>query len=207
MKKLNTTGLLVFLSIVFAASFALGGGKWKKVKSKNGITVFTREVEGSDLDEFKGVSTIDADIEVVGRVIADVPSLKDWLHNCAVSKLISRSGNKTILYQETNAPWPVSNRDVVIESVTTKSPDKVVRRLRNVKHSAVPVKKGKVRIPKLRGSWTLTRKGDKTHVVYQLLTDPGGSLPTAMANKATKDLPFHTIEGLKKMVKLDKYQK
>lgn len=194
--------------VITLATAALGQDGWKNVMNKNGIKVFTRPVAGSDFDEFKGVATIDVDINVIDRVLQDVPSAPEWMHNCIKAELLERTENRTVLYQVTKAPWPVSSRDLVVESIRNVDGDRIVRKMKIVKHPKAPkATDDLVRVPKLKGSWTLTKKGNATHVVYQIQMDPGGTLPTWLANSASKDLPFHTLSGLKKIVKKPKYSK
>ena len=55
MKKLSYfTVISVLIGVILAT--ALFAAKWEKVKSGSGVTVYTREVKGSDLDEFMGVN-------------------------------------------------------------------------------------------------------------------------------------------------------
>lgn len=205
--KIRMSVVVGLAAITLAASGICQGG-WENVMSKNGIKVFTRPVSGSEFDEFKGVTTINVDINVIDRVLSDVPSATQWMHNCIKAELLERTDDKIVLYQVTKAPWPASNRDLVIESKRTASGDRIVREMRAVKHPKAPKKTDElVRVPRLKGTWTLTKKGNATHVVYQIQMDPGGKLPTWLTNSGSKDLPFHTLTGLKKIVKQAKYQK
>lgn len=189
-------------------STALSQNKWKQVIDKNGIKVFTRPSEKSQFDEFKGVTTINVDINVIDKVLADTSNATEWMHNCIKSKLLERNEKHVVLYQVTKAPWPVSSRDLIVESIRKEKGNSIVRNMKITTHPKAPPKTNKlVRVPKLKGSWTLTKKGTATHVVYQILMDPGGKLPTWLANSASKDLPFNTLEGLKKIVKKPKYHK
>ena len=42
---------------------------WKQVKERSGIKVYTRDVPGSDIDDFKGVGIVDARLEVLGSIM------------------------------------------------------------------------------------------------------------------------------------------
>ena len=197
-------------SVVIAAfalgSVAMGGSAWESVKQAEGISVFTKEVPGSDFDEFKGVAVIDAPMEVVNNVLDDVPALATWMPNCIVSKLISKKANVITIYYELKTPWPLSNRDVVFYSKVIKKKDKIFRPIYATTHPAYPPKKGKVRMTDMVGKWVLTRKGNKTHAVYQIKSDPAGNIPAGIANMGSKELPFQALQGLRRMVKKPKYQ-
>ncbi|MFO6080183.1 START domain-containing protein, partial [Pseudomonas aeruginosa] len=46
-----------------------------------------------------------------------------------------------------------------------------------------PEEKGQIRVPKLVGEWKLQPKGQGvTEVTYQVETEPGGSIPSWLAN-------------------------
>ncbi len=208
---MRINGLKSVFAWVIACTFAfsaLADGQWKKVKDNDGIQVFVRPVEGSPLNEFKGEAILDYNYQVISTAIGDVPALSTWMPECKTSKMIEiLSANQVILYQEMNVPWPVSNRDYVIESTMTQTPDKIIRSIRAVKHDKVPIKDGVVRITDMDGEWMITKvKDKKTHVSYRIRSNPGGSLPTWLANSAAKDIPFNTIKGLRQHAGKDKYK-
>jgi len=182
-------------------------GEWKNAKNKHGISVFTRDIEGSDIDEFMGKGLINAPLERVNMVLDDIPRLKDWMPNCLKSILVSKKSNTFItIYYELKTPWPLSNRDVVFSSKVIIKKDRIIRTVYAVKHPAVPEKKGIVRMTEMVGKWVLMRKGDKTHATYWIKSNPAGSLPTSIANMASKTLPYETIKKLRTQVKLPQYQ-
>ena len=54
---------------------------------------------------------------------------------------------------------------------------------------------------------TLAPKGeDKTEVIYQVLGDPGGELPSWLVNMLTSDYGIKPIAGLRKMVSRAKFR-
>ena len=181
---------------------------WKKVKEVEGITVYTRPVEGSDLDEFMGQTLIDAPVEVLNDILEDVPALTRWMYNCKTSYVIERTGkDRAIVYNETFAPWPVENRDVVVESNTRREANRVIRSFRAVSHAKMPPKKGVVRITDMDGAWVFESRGEKTFVTYRVRSHPGGSIPPSIANWTSIKLPVDTLQGLRRMTGDQKYRK
>ena len=87
---------------------------WELRKDKNGIQVYTREVEGSNLDEFKGVGTVNASVESIVQILQDADNMKDWLPDCKESELLKLEQKDQYHYTITTAPWPVKNRDSYI---------------------------------------------------------------------------------------------
>ena len=65
----------------------------------------------------------------------------------------------------------------------------------------MPPRDGVVRVTALRGFYRLTAlDGGRTRVVYQVYSDPGGSLPRWLARKATEKIPAETITTLRRQV-------
>lgn len=209
MKKLSYFSISVLLTGLVVVSALYGAAKWQKVKSDDGITVFTRDVKGSDLDEFMGVTYINKHISVLLALLDDIPAQTQWMKDCINAKLIYKKGDfYRIVYNATHAPWPVTNRDVVVKTVLKLHQKKgmAVVSIKNTTDSRAPVKKGIVRMPGLTGSWTLCYMSDtRTKVIYRINANIGGSVPATLANMTAKDIPFGTLKGMKKMVNKPKY--
>ena len=64
-----------------------------------------------------------------------------------------------------------------------------------------PEVEGVVRIPRLAGHYILRYVTETlTEIEYQIDADPGGSLPSWLAELASRDLPYHTIRNLRNRV-------
>ena len=62
-----------------------------------------------------------------------------------------------------------------------------------------PKKEDLVRIPSIKGYWLFEKLGaQKTKITYQVLANPGGSIPSWIANAGTVDSPFNTLKSLRK---------
>jgi len=77
----------------------------------------------------------------------------------------------------------------------------------SITHPKEPPVPGVVRIPSLRGHWTLSplNGGHATQAEYQVHADPGGSLPGWIVNMVSKEIPFQTIASLREQVKRRHY--
>lgn len=197
---------ILIISILIAVP-AFSEKPWKRVVNENGIEVYTRGVEDSKFKEFKGIGEVNASIQVIANVLNDIAGMTDWMPNCSTSRLINKiSPNHLILYQVIDSPWPVKNRDFIVESKITITRGKMHRTINAISHPEVPPVKENIRVIDMTGQWILTRIDDKkTHVLYQIKSDPAGKLPAWLVNTASKDLPYKAIKGLREMVELDKY--
>ncbi|TGM14020.1 START domain protein [Leptospira selangorensis] len=179
---------------------------WDLEKEKNGITVHTRTVEGSELKEFRGKTKLKTDLNTVISLMEDNPNYVTWFKNCKHAEAVKVLNTKEkYIYIQNGAPWPVNDRDFVIHTVfsqdkTTGAVTYSIRPVVNI----VAEKKGLVR-GTLKGFWKFVPVGDEIEVTYQILSDPGGSIPTSIANFVVVDIPYETLRKMKEKVTESKY--
>jgi hypothetical protein len=185
-------------------------GPWEQVREEAGIRVQRRRVEGSSLHEFQGRGVIDAPLPTVLAVLHDVGRAPEWMHKCAAAHVVEHIDDRhDVVYNRTAAPWPVSDRDAVLSSAAAF--DARTHEVRidfwSITHPKEPPVPGVVRIPSLRGHWTLSplNGGHATQAEYQVHADPGGSLPGWIVNMVSKEIPFQTIASLREQVKRRHY--
>jgi hypothetical protein len=207
---------MVFYSVILSLLVTIpavvtAASDWKLAIQKDGIEVSTRPVKGSDLDEFMGTADINASIDVVYAVIKDTPAATQWMADCKESREIRKIDEYTsVQLNVTKTPWPVWDREALC-LVTEKKDEKtgkITFDFHETNDPSVPVGKGNVRMPEIRGQWVLIPiNPDRTKVIYTAKSNPGGSIPKAIANLKSKEIPYNTLLGLRMMVKKDKYKK
>ncbi len=203
--------ILTILFIVLAVSnvMAESAEKWEPALNKDGIQVFTREIAGSDFYEFMGITIIDARIEVLEEIIKDVASHNDWIADRKESVVVKTIDNtKMVIYSVTKAPWPVSNREalVISEKHTNYKSGIVTFDINATDEPKVPVKQGNVRITELKAQWVLTYiSRERTKVIYTMRSNPGGNIPKTIANMSSRNFPYRTLLGMKKMATRDTF--
>ena len=113
---------LVFLSISVLAQLAWADG-WEKLTEDDGVVVSRKAVPGRSLPIFRGIVTYKESIYDVLAVLDDVALRTKWVHRCIESKMLKKvSDFSRIIYNRTDAPWPVSDRDVVVQSKAIVDP-------------------------------------------------------------------------------------
>jgi hypothetical protein len=203
----NNFLILISVFFILCNVFLFAQDSWNKEFTKDDITVYTKPVEGSPLKEFKGEAVIEASIEICKNVILDIENHVKWRPDCIESKVIQKDENSYITYNETRAPWPVSNRDVILKNTMILSKDKIIFSFSALNNPDIlPLKNGIVRMTELTGSWTLVKQNGNTLVTFQARINPAGSIPAWLANKTSIDQPFKSLQGLKQMVKDPKYK-
>ncbi len=178
---------------------------WKLKKEKDGIKIYTRSIEGSSFDEFKGITTIEkSSLTEVLDVILDVKNYESLFPDCMNPKVLKQEGKYyDIYYIQVKAPWPVKNRDTVYEQKAMVH--------ENGKHAFVSLKplpdfiaedKGFLRIRKGSGFWELEEDdSNNVKVTYQFHGEPGGEIPAWLANSFVVSQPFETLINLINRVK------
>jgi ribosome-associated toxin RatA of RatAB toxin-antitoxin module len=204
-------GLPFALAPSLALSFALAllgpastsvAQEWSLERQQDGIDVFTRPVAGSNIKAFKGEGLVDADIEIVLRVIRDSDHYQDWFPNCPESKLLERAGAVSYQYSVTAAPWPVDDRDNIFRSVLER--DATTGRIEisiTAAPEAYPIQPGRVRVQRANGSWQLEPAANgSTRVAFTMHLEPGGGVPSWMVNARILSTPFEAITNLRGVV-------
>jgi len=213
LKSFSTLSFIIMLS-----AFAHADYNWELVKDSNGIKVYNRNIDGSDIKEFRAEGVIDAPIGVIFEVMIDVPAGPLWINRCIEARVIkniekssiTKNGihSRDLIYNATGAPFPVSNRDFIIDTdikwdFKTGS---VSINFNGVNDSIIMPRKGYVRMTDITGSWSFKYiDASHTKAVYRVKQNPGGSLPASLVNYTSKDLPYNTITGLRKIVTDKKY--
>ena len=184
------------LTVMVAASAQ--AEDWKVAKNEEGIKVSLSDVAGSQYKAYQGVATIKAGIPKLRALQEDVAAACAWIHECKSQKVLKHEGDKTWTYTQFNTPWPVTPRDSVLEVTTVEGADGSLTRKLLGQPKYIPEEKGFVRVAQVEGYWKFVPKGDNlTEVTYQVHTEPGGSVPSWLANKFVVDAPFNTLKALK----------
>ncbi len=180
---------------------------WVEAAKQEGITVYAREREGSSIREVKAIGVIDATPDQVWKAVRDYPAYPKTMPYVEVSEVVSieQEGKLTYLYSVVNAPL-VERRDYTIK-LTDVSDWKEGKGYLMVRWEAAsdkgpPEKKGLVRVKLNDGHWKLEPRdgGTKTFVTYYLLTEPGGSIPNWIINRANTTAVPSVFAAVRKVV-------
>jgi hypothetical protein len=200
--------MVILIAIMLTPSHTWAKGKWILERNKKGVVVSSR-AEGEDiLPSFKGVGRVKGNMYEILAILRDGKRRREWMTRSGVTRVLKRYDVfHAISYQQTLAPWPVSDREVVMETQVylRSAPHEVIatfnayswkRSIRGIDRDDF------VLMPKLQGYWRLVPLSPtETEVTYMVNTDPGGLLPNFLIRRITRDLPYYTILGLRKQIK------
>lgn len=195
MRSFTQVALVVALGLSMAP--VAWAEDWKVAKDEEGIQVSLSEVPGSKYKAYRGVTLIKAPLAKVRALQEDVVGACAWIHECQSQKLLKHEGDQSWTYSRFNTPWPVTPRDSVVHVVNSQGADGSLTRTLKGEPTYVPDEKGYVRVAEVTGFWKLVPKGDATEVTYQVHTEPGGSVPSWLANKFVVEAPFNTLKHLR----------
>jgi len=192
---------LILVALVISPFFmSAQESEWELAKEKDGIKVYTRQVEGRKIKEFKAEATINVNIDVLEAILRDVDNYVDWIDKLKLSEIIETvNGDEFYVYSEANLPWPFENRDgVSFDKITKNGLTGEFTMTSSGVAGMVPEIDGIVRMPESEGFWMLSPQGnDKTAIIYQFYGDPGGSIPEWVINAFLVDSPMKTLDNLK----------
>ena len=184
---------------------------WKRVTFDKGIRVWKKSERNSSILSFKGEVKINASIYEVFSVLFDPYHKKDFIQNCTEFDVLQFKGfpySATSYIRIGNNIPLINDRDVVLTSRVEFLPKKKILKVhfKKATNDALlkPIQKDIVRIPKLEGFWVLKsikKKGTyQTNITYQVTSNPGGVIPTWLVNLANRDLPYKTLNKLRRLV-------
>ena len=196
MSSLHRMAVVSGLTVLMSA--AAQAEDWKVAKDEAGIKVSLSEVPGSQYKAYRGETIINASVAKLRSLQEDVAGACAWIHECKAQKLLKYEGNKAWTYTQINTPWPVTPRDSVLLITTEQGADGSLTRKLQEQPNYIPEESGFVRVSQVDGYWKFLPQGpNKTQVIYQVHTEPGGSVPSWLANKFVVDAPFNTLKALK----------
>ncbi|HET8730415.1 MAG TPA: START domain-containing protein [Moraxellaceae bacterium] len=193
----------VALGWICAIGLAWADGPWEVVHqgTKRGeVTSYVKEVDGHDVKAFKGVVEAPVPMSALLAVLTTVDSLPDWVFQCVRARH-DAGWPEPVHYLEFHAPWPVSNREVVVRNNYSQDPQTYVVSVNTTAITGyMPPSDGKVRVPELNNRFVFEPLKDGwTRVTFETLVDPGGSLPAWVSNWVATSAPRVTLNGMMKL--------
>lgn len=174
--------------------------EWKLAKEEDGIRVYLQTVPGSAYKAYRGVTRVKADMLTLRELQEDAAAACSWIHECKVQKLLKREGEQAWTYTKFNAPWPVAPRDSIVRITSHMGASGVLRRELHGMPEYLPEVDGYVRVSRIDGFWEFAPKeGGEVEVTYQVHTEPGGNVPSWLANKFVVEAPYNTLRQLRSL--------
>ena len=196
---MNGLGRWLLGAVLMLGLAQVQAAQWRLVKDEAGIRVYLQQIPGSSFQAFRGVTRIRTDMPRLLALQDDVSAACAWIHACSEQRLLKHEGNLSWAYSRFHTPWPVQPRDSILQVTTTRDADGRVTRTLHGVADYLPLQPGFVRVSNVEGFWRLTPLDGEIEVVYQVHSEPGGSVPAWLANSFVVDAPFNTLQGLREL--------
>ena len=210
---IKTLRLLIFVCTLLISDHAAIGaeGKWVFIEKNQGVTMHSRKVAGHAESEFRGSSSIDQPVEVVGAVLADIPSFTRWFYKCIQARKIpdkTSTDLNFLLYIVIETPWPLWDRDVVYTTRTKIDIASGKIRVQGKAHqdSSVPIRKDYVRITDSELQWSLERlDANRTQVTFSKRINAGGNIGSYLSDAGCRKTIFNSLINMREIASDPQY--
>ena len=184
---------------VMAPHASVEAGGWEDEGLQDGVQVYSKEVEGSDLLAFKGIIVTDVHIGKIMTTFVDEHQRSKWVDLYAAHKTLAKSETSQTYWIHFSLPFPATDRDYVLRSDASVDSDKqiVTTHIKSVTHKNAPENDCCVRARAFGTYYKFEAlKGGKTRITVEVHTDPMGILPDVLINLIQEDWPSKTLNGL-----------
>jgi hypothetical protein len=114
-------------------------------------------------------------------------------------------GDRWANYVRTDAPWPVKDRDAIYTQELTRSAEGI-RIIVGVAPDSLPDAKDAVRVRAATGLWELAPADGGTSLYWEFHLEPGGNIPSGLANARFIETPRRALQSLKEYFALSTKQ-
>jgi hypothetical protein len=195
---------LVAVAVAAPTHSAMDAAKWAVLTTADHadagtVTIWSSTVSGVDC--FRGTATTDVAKDKLLAVVVDIEGAKRWSSaGITEARLLGSGGGAYSYYQYLDVPgWTMaSDRFWFLRSTVRKTDTELefvwdplpATEYADVHSEVVAAHPDAVEPPINVGSWKFSQKGAGVEITYSICTQPGGSLPVAIQNAATrKTLP------------------
>lgn len=191
----------LFALLIFQVSVAQT--QWKLKKDKDGIAVYTAQLVDSKFKSIRVVCQFQASLSQLVSILLQPNLQPEWVLSTKEARLVKKvSSARIYYYAEAQLPWPMNNRDMVIDLSMSQDPNsKLLTIHANSIDNILPINEGKQRVPLSQATWLVQPlPNNKMHIDYQIKIDPGGGIPPWMVNLFIAKAPYESFKNLSKLL-------
>jgi hypothetical protein len=201
---------LFLWNMLMAVTVSHADPAWTPALEKNGVAVWTRAAPGFSVHEFKAVTRVRSTLTGLVALILDTGNAPAWVFRTRRIDVLHRDdkAGEFRIRVITEFPWPLHDREVVVEGKIRQEADgRVVITSRSADSSQEAPEPGCVRMPYFSGTWIFRPLGKgEVEVTMQGLADPGGIIPGGIVNLIIHETPYQTLRGLRRVIGNPQYQ-
>lgn len=192
----------ILISILFILIYALAlcqEGEWKLKRNKDGVAVYTRKLDDSQILEYKVLTTINTDLKSFIEIITNTNEYIKWQKNLeSASTLLVINKYEFYNYITADMPWPIEDRDMVVHVKYEVDYEKgECFAYSETIPDYIKFSKDYKRLTNGKGKWVIKQVDDYLQVMYTFAGDPGLPVPAFIINMFLVEGPFITFCNLK----------
>ncbi len=195
--------LLVIFSQIPDAIAQKHDSTWVLRKNKNDIELYARFPEESRFKEVKATCVFAAQIPDLVKTVLDVESYPDWVSNIKEAGTLKKTSDKEYInYYIADFPWPLKDRDVVLNTTLVQEEDsRTVYIELEGRGNFIAERENIVRIQNIHAYWYfIPEPSGMVRVSYQMLVNPGGNIPVWLINKFLIEGPYQNLYRLRELM-------
>ncbi len=168
--------------------------------NKNDIKVWTYRDATNAAMSYKAETTLNVPIEQAVALVLDVEHSSRWAPYVAKAEILSRDEKKGefTLYMVLDFPFPLKDRDLVVQGRITKDAKGVIRIQNSAIATGKAIQPDYVRLKRYQGNWTFQRlDATRVKVTTSGFADPEGAIPAKVANMFVEQQPYQMLQKMK----------
>lgn len=170
-------------------------------KDEDGIKVYTCSTDTSKFKSIKAECEVNCSLQKLDSFLLNFENYTRWQFKTTECRVLRKiSDSEFVYYAKVEAPWPVSDRDMVVR-LRSKRSSRQLMISANSESGVLPEKENLVRVPASRSQWIITEKSkDKLEIKYAIQIDPGGNVPAWLVNWVCANAPLQSFQALKEQL-------
>jgi hypothetical protein len=182
-------GLVLVLLVALPVAADEG---WSTFDTRDGATYQKRAVSGSKFHEYRATLTVLAPPADVARAVWS--AITDSVPATVKRRdVLSRGPDEMVVYEQIHTPV-VSDRDVTLHFRKSVQGQRFEILFETANQLGPPPASGFVRLPVVRGKWTLAPAANGTSVTYECYSEPGGSIPAFLVRGTQQSQVAHDVD-------------
>lgn len=197
--------LLFIINCIFLSKSLSAQTEWKLHKSDSVYKIWLKEINGSNIKQFKLQTTIKENLATLYKIMKDVENMNIWYDKVKNVKLLHKiSDNEAIYLLEYDLPFPFEDRITTIKGNIIYDEVSGLIKVKTTYHP-YPIPKNKAHlfiINKISSSWEIRKISESNvSIIHSGYMDPGGNIPEWLVNDGLASGPLKTLEMLRKYAK------
>ncbi len=202
--------LLPLCAALWSGSVRANEEPWRLYKKAEHISLQQRHIRqrGKKLLQVKVQLDYQGSMSAFLQVLADTNNAALWLHNVAqVSLLAKPSLYEDLVYTRFNAPWPLTERELVSCSEWQQQGDLTFNMQVWDCADLHPDNPGKLRLRGFSAHWQLKPLPDaRVRLIYTGIADAGGKVPRFLSDPVALSSSWKSFLALQQQLQLATYQ-